>query len=270
MDSPAPLLEKPRPTLLQAPCRWGRNVGVAFLAALQFLTIVPPVLRRMFTPPEMGRAVGFSPLVGVLLGGLLLGIDEAARLFWAPGLAAALVLAAWVVSSGALHLDGLLDACDGLLGGRTVEDRLRIMKDPRVGAFGVVGGSIFVLLKYLALASLEDRTGAFLAAPVLGRWGMALAIVLFPYARTEGLGRSMKDHAGWREIALATLTAGAACWLAAGERGLLALVVAFVATWLAARFTLARLPGLTGDIYGAICEIVELLVLLIFAARAPV
>jgi adenosylcobinamide-GDP ribazoletransferase len=242
---------------------------VAFFAALQFLTIMPPVLRQMSTPREMGRAVGFFPLVGLLLGGVLLGIDEAARLFWAPGLVAALVLAVWVISSGALHLDGLLDTCDGLLGGRTVEDRLRIMKDPRVGAFGVAGGTLFVLLKYMALASLEDRTAAFLLAPVLGRWGMVLAIVLFPYARAEGLGRSLKDHAGWRAIAFATLTAGAACWLAAGERGLLALAVAFVATWLAARFTLQRLPGLTGDIYGAICEIVELLVLLIFAARVP-
>ncbi len=269
MESPSPLLDKPRPTLLQAPRRWGRNVVVAFLAALQFLTIVPAVRRRLFTPEEMGRSVGFFPLVGLLLGGSLLGIDAAALLYWAPGLAAALVLAGWVIASGALHLDGLIDACDGLLGGRTVEDRLRIMKDPRVGAFGVVGGSTFVLLKYLALAAAADRTAAFLLAPVLGRWGMALAIVLFPYARAEGLGRSMKDHAGWREIALGTMTAGAACWLVAGERGLLALAAAFLATWLAARFTLTRLPGLTGDIYGAICESVELLVVLIFAARVP-
>lgn len=269
MESPSPLLEKPTPTLDEAPRRWGWNPVTAFFAALQFLTIAPAVLRRTLTPIEMGRAVAFFPLVGLLLGGVLLVIDAAARWYWTPGLAAALVLAGWVVATGALHLDGLLDACDGLLGGRTPEDRLRIMKDARVGAFAVVGGALFVLLKYLAAASVEARTEAFLLAPVLGRWGMALAIVLFPYARAEGLGRSMKDHAGWCEIVVATLTAGAATWLAGGERGLLAWAVAFVAVWLAGRFTLTRLPGLTGDIYGAMCEIVELLVLLIFAARVP-
>jgi adenosylcobinamide-GDP ribazoletransferase len=269
MESPSPLLEKQTPTPLAAPGRWGRNAVTAFFTALQFLTIAPAVLRRPFTPVEMGRAVGFFPVVGLLLGGVLLGLDEATRIYWMPGLGAALVLAAWVIASGALHLDGLLDACDGLLGGRTPEDRLRIMKDARVGAFAVVGGALFVLLKYLALASVDDRMAALLLAPALGRWAMVLAIVLFPYARAEGLGRSMKDHAGWRDVVLGTLTAVAASWLAGGERGLLAMAVAFVAVWLAGRFTLKRLPGLTGDIYGAICEIVELLVLLIFAARAP-
>jgi adenosylcobinamide-GDP ribazoletransferase len=269
MDSPSPLLEKPRSTLVKAPVHWGRNLATAFFAALQFLTIAPPLLRRPLTAAEMGRAVGFFPLVGLLLGGVLLGIDAAARFYWTPGLSAALVLAAWVISTGALHLDGLLDTCDGLLGGRTPEDRLRIMKDPRVGAFAVVGGTLFVLLKYLALASVADRLGAFVLAPVLGRWGIVFAIVFFPYARTEGLGRSMKDHAGWREVAFATLTAGVVSWLAGGERGLLALAAVFVAAWLIGRFTLKRLPGLTGDIYGASCEVVELLVLLIFAARVP-
>ena len=68
---------------------------------------------------------------------------------------------------------------------------------------------------------------------------------------------------------MATLVAGAACWLASQERGLLAMALAGGAAWLAARFTLRRLPGLTGDIYGAICEIIEVLVLLLFAARVP-
>src|ERR1019366_7911728 len=133
-----PLLEKPRPALLEAPCRWGRNVLVGFMVALQFLTIAPPVIRRLFTPQEMGRAVGFFPIVGLILGGLLFGLDETLRLLWPPGISAALVLLAWVLLTGALHMDGFLDTCDGLFGGHTSEERLRIMKDERVGAFAVV------------------------------------------------------------------------------------------------------------------------------------
>jgi adenosylcobinamide-GDP ribazoletransferase len=79
----------------------------------------------------------------------------------------------------------------------------------------------------------------------------------------------MKDHAGWREVGLATIVAAAACWLAGHELGVLAFALAGSATWCIARFTRRRLPGLTGDIYGAICEVVEILVLLLFAARIP-
>ena len=212
----------------------------------------------------MGKAVGFFPAVGLLLGGLLLGLDEMLRLLWSPGISAALVLLVWVLATGALHLDGFLDSCDGLLGGRNPEERLRIMKDERVGAFAVVGGVLLLLLKYLALSSPQDRPGAYLLAPTLGRWGMVLAIEFSPYARPDGLGRSMKDNAGWWQVAFATLVVGTVCWLAGQERGLLAMALAGGATWLAVWFTLSRLPGLTGDIYGAICEMLEVLVLLLF------
>ena len=153
----------------------------------------------------------------------------------------------------------------------TPEKRLHsIMKDERVGAFAVVGGILLLLTKYAALAGTQDRLGAYLLAPLLGRWGMTLAIVLFPYARTEGLGRAMKDNAGWRQVFAATVLAGVACWWAGEERGLLAMALTAGATWIIRHrcFALRRLPGLTGDIYGDICEIVEVAVLLLFAARA--
>jgi adenosylcobinamide-GDP ribazoletransferase len=239
---------------------------IALLAALQFLTLFPPVVRRPFTPVELGRSVGFFPPVGLLLGGIVLGLDHGLRLVFPPGVATALVLAAWVMLTRALHLDGFLDACDGLFGGFTPQDRLRILRDSRVGAFGVTGGVLLLLTKYAALAALPDRLSGLLLAPVLGRWAMALAIVAFPYAREQGLGRAMKDHATWRQVALATVVALVAAGLLARWAGLAALALAGAATWLGARFTLGRIPGLTGDIYGAICEAVELLVLLFFTA----
>ena len=247
---------------------WVLRPLYALLAALQFLTIAPPVVRRPFTVVEMGRAVGYFPLVGALLGGLLAELDRGLEGILPDGVSTALVLTAWVAITGALHLDGFLDACDGLFGGHTPESRLEILRDVHVGAFGVVGAVMLLLIKLAALVSLpvSRHIAALLLAPTLGRWGMTLAVVFFPYARPEGLGRAMKDHAGWREVALATVTGLAVAWFAGGWLGLVALGLAGATTWAVARFVLARLPGLTGDVYGAISETVEVVILLLFAA----
>jgi adenosylcobinamide-GDP ribazoletransferase len=239
---------------------------VGFLAALQFLTLVPPLLRRPFASAELGRGVGWFALVGALLGASLAGLDRGLALLFPPGVSAALALAAWVLATGALHLDGFLDSCDGLFGGRTPEARLRIMRDERAGAFAVGGGVLLLLVKYACLASLTGRTAALVVAPTLGRAGMALAVVGFPYARPEGLGRAMKDHAGWRQVALAGLTALVTAALAANWLGVVAFALAASVTVAVAAFVLARLPGLTGDIYGSQCELLEALTLLVFVA----
>jgi adenosylcobinamide-GDP ribazoletransferase len=243
-----------------------RGVFVAFFAALQFLTIAPALVRRPFTGAELGRAVAFFPLVGLLLGAALLGLDRVLAWVFPISLASALLLASWVVLTGALHLDGFLDSCDGLFGGRTPEERLRILRDPRIGAFGACGGVLLILIKYEALTALVARTTALLLAPMLGRWGMAMAIVLFPYARPQGLGSALKEHArGWH-VAVATLAVAAVAYWLGGWPGLLILPGCAACTWIAARFALRRLPGLTGDLYGALCELLEVVVLLAVVA----
>jgi len=243
---------------------WSLPLG--FLTALQFLTVIPPLVRRPCTPGELGRAVGWFALVGVLLGGGLAGTDLVLGLVFPPGVTAALVLAVWVLATGALHLDGFLDACDGLFGGQTPEARLRIMRDERVGAFAVIGGILLLLLKYTCLVSLASRTIALIVAPAVARWGMALAVVAFPYARSEGSGRWMKDQAGWRQVTLASITALMTATLAAQWRGLVVVALAAITTIAVAVFVLRRLPGLTGDVYGALCELLEVVALLAFVA----
>lgn len=239
---------------------------VGLLAAVQFLTVVPPVIRRAFTPAELGRAVGWFAVVGMVLGAALSGIDYVLGLLFPAGVTAALVLVMWILATGALHLDGLLDTCDGLFGGGTPEARLRIMRDERVGAFALVGGSLLLLVKYSCLAHLMNRTATLIVAPTLGRWGMVLAVVAFPYARPQGIGRWMKDHAGWRQVIFAGITALVPTIWLAKCLGLIAIVLAAAATVVIVAFTLRRIPGLTGDVYGALCELLEALVLLVFVA----
>jgi adenosylcobinamide-GDP ribazoletransferase len=260
-----PQVVPPRPGTIPA-----RHSLAALAAALQFLTVMPPLVRRPFTPEELGGSVGWFSLVGLLLGAILAGIDWLLGWVFPAGVMAALVLASWVLGTGALHLDGFLDSCDGLFGGHTPEARLRIMRDERAGAFAVIGGILLMLLKYAALAGNPHRIAALILAPVVGRWGMAVAVVAFPYGRPEGLGRAMKDHARWPQLLLAcviVVATVAATAVASDEwRALLTLPIAGVVVWVGAQFVLRRLPGLTGDSYGALCELLEVVVLLVFVA----
>jgi adenosylcobinamide-GDP ribazoletransferase len=237
---------------------------IALLAAFQFLTIFPAFVRRMFTADEMGRAVGFFPWVGLALGGLLLGVDSLLRSFLSPYLAAVMVVAAWLFLTRALHFDGFLDIFDGLFGGFSPIRRLEIMKDPRVGAFGVAAGVLLIFAKLFAISALNTRPAAFILAPVLARWAMSIAIVAFPYARQQGLGVDMKSHAGWPQVVISSLFTLLVAWLAVQGWGLALVVMIAALLFLSARYMLTLLPGLTGDSYGFICELVELVVLVVF------
>jgi adenosylcobinamide-GDP ribazoletransferase len=236
---------------------------ISLLTAFQFLTVLPPIIRRAFTAQELGRAVGFFPLVGLLLGGIFYGLASGLEIIFPLQVVAVFILIGWLVLTRALHFDGFLDTCDGLFGGFTPERRLEIMRDSRVGAFGVAGGGLLLLAKYTAIVSLPHLSGLLLA-PVLGRWVLSMAIFAYPYAREKGLGRDMKDNARKPQVVLATIFTVLLAWLFAGWVGLAAFALAVLVLWLGAGFILRRIPGLTGDSYGALCEMTELAVLMLF------
>jgi len=236
---------------------------VSLLTAFQFLTTFPAFIRRAFTAQELGRAVGYFPVVGLALGGLLYGLESGLELIFPTQVVVIFILAAWLLLTRALHFDGFLDSCDGLFGGFTPERRLEIMRDSRVGAFGVAGGVMLLLAKYAAIISLPHLSGLLLA-PVLGRWAVSIAIFAFPYAREKGMGRDMKDNVLWPQVILATAITILAAWFFSGWTGLMAFALAGLVFWLGAGFILRRIPGLTGDSYGALCELIELVVLLLF------
>ena len=237
-----------------------------FLTAIAFLTRVPAG-HRAAGAGEVGRSARWFPLVGALLGALYafagMGLSYA---FPAP-LAAVLVVAldAWI--TGGLHFDGLADTADGLGGGRTAEDALRIMRDHAVGSYGTLAIVLAVLIKALAIAALLDKSRApipLLLAPALGRWSAVVLSASQPYARPMEKERPSR-FVGRTELLIATVTtlAGAA---AAGWQGAAAcLITALGAVWWGWRCR-RRIGGITGDTLGAGIEISECLVLLWFAA----
>jgi adenosylcobinamide-GDP ribazoletransferase len=180
-----------------------------------------------------------------------------------PEARAFVVLLLWVVITGGLHLDGFGDACDGLLATTSPEQRLEIMKDPRTGSWAVVGLVLLLLGKWVLITPVEPRW--LLAPPVVARWAMVLAAYHFPYARTTGIGGYFRDGLGRAQWLAAGLTTALLLILAAGliEPGLLVLgLIPVLTVALFGRWAAARLGGaLTGDVYGAIGELSELLAL---------
>jgi adenosylcobinamide-GDP ribazoletransferase len=234
--------------------------------ALQFLTRLPVTLAGMPTPEQVGRSLLFYPLVGLLIGLLLLAaqqlLGDSAVL-----LQAALLLSLWVGISGGLHLDGLADSADAWIGGFGDKQRtLAIMKDPRSGPIAVVVLVLLLLLKFAALvALLESDSGLLLVLlPWLARCLLPLLFLTTPYVRAGGLGQALAEHLPRRQLPW-VLAANALAMLLFGWPALLALLVSGVVfLWLRAMM-LKRLDGTTGDTAGALLEIAECAVLVALA-----
>jgi len=234
-------------------------------AAFHFLTIIPPIRQIPYSSEDLGKSIAYYPLIGFFIGPLLWGMYHLLGFVFALPVTAALLIALWIGISGALHFDGFLDTCDGILGGANAEERLAIMKDERVGAFGLVGGTLLVLIKYSALISLDGLIDqALLIAPLVSRWGMALVIVGFPYGRNAGLGLTIKQFADWKRVIIGLFITVTLVWFISGVNGIFIFTGATLIIWLTAKYISRKIPGLTGDSYGAINEIAEALVLIGF------
>jgi adenosylcobinamide-GDP ribazoletransferase len=236
------------------------------LTALGFLTRLPlPVAANA---ARLEDAVPWLPVVGLVLGGILALVDLGLRALPVSSLVGStLVVVLLLVLSGALHADGLMDTCDAVFSHASPERRLDIMRDPRAGAFGVVGLVCVVALKIASLEALPaaTRTGSLVLAPTLGRWAIVLLATVFPYGRPSGLGAPLKAAATPVNLALASLAPVLVCAILWPAGPVLALVAAGTALLLG-RWLVSLLPGLTGDCYGAGCEVVETMVWL---AAAP-
>ena len=244
---------------------------MTFIAALRFLTILPLDWLRDSTADELKRSAGWFPLVGLFIGGILAGVNWLLGFILPQPVVNVLLIAALVLITGALHLDGFLDTCDGLGGHGTPEERWRIMDDSRAGGFGVIGIAVLLLVKYATLNSIPTHllTPTLLFMPVVSRWAMVYAIFAYPYAKPQGLGRTLKEATGWPALTLATVVAVAVAliwvwWLA----GLAVLAAAWLLALLAAAYLKRQFAGLTGDSYGTINEITEVWVLILASVLA--
>ena len=211
----------------------------------------------------MGPARAYFPIVGLGLGSALAGLDIAAGQVLTRPVVGVLLVVALIVLTGALHTEGFLDICDGLFGGHSRAERLRILRDHHVGAFAVIGGVSLLLLKWTLIVDIpnEERITLLLLFPCLSRLGMVSTMVLFPYVREEGVGASFQVGCSWWQVAFALATGAVASALFLGVSGALLLVGALAISLAVGRFITGLLGGMTGDAYGAVNEVAEVSVL---------
>lgn len=237
-----------------------RSLRIAF----GLLTTLPFRLPDDWSAGDSGRAAVWYPFVGLTIGGLAWLAWKGAMLIFPPSVSGIITLVVWVALTGALHLDGLADCCDGLFSSATPERRLEIMKDPRLGSFGVIGLILILFLKAAILGTLASSAslGIILAAS-LSRW-CVLPAALLPLARRGGMGADFSS--GLRRTSIfvsALLPLGIA--LALGPRGILSALAGLCAADLVLLLARSRIGGVTGDVFGALVEVVESIVLLVFS-----
>lgn len=237
------------------------------ITAFRLLTSLPMPYVGEWQAGDSGRAAGWYPLVGLCLGALVAVVYSLVGTFAPSLVTAALALTVWVILTGGLHLDGLTDCFDGMFHASDPERRLQIMKDPHVGAFGVLGLVLSLLVKFTLLASIspERSVGAILLAASLARWCVSLAGTQ-PLARPTGMGADFAAGLTKTAIVLgALIPLTCAIWLQA--MGLIALVTGLLVMLVIVHLARTNLGGVAGDVFGMIIEMVELVVLLIFALK---
>ena len=248
-----------------------RQMWDRWLSALGFLTRIPAG-RRHAAGPSLAEAVAAFPLVGLLIGAI------GAAVYWlgtalslGPVIAALLALAATMLVTGALHEDGLADTADGLGGGHGRDRKLEIMRDSALGSFGGLALMLSVLLRVAALAALAEPglvAGALIASHAGARALLPAVMAWAPAARPDGLAAGAGRPAAG-QVGLGLLIALLVVVIAAGfGPGLLALLLGWIAGLLLLAEARRQIGGHSGDILGAIEQVVEVVMLLTLVALA--
>ena len=230
------------------------------ILAVQFCTIVPVSTVGRVADDDLRSSVLFYPVVGALLGTALYGALDALRAVLPPAPAAGVALALYTVLTGGLHADGLMDVMDAVGSRRPREQALEIMRDSRVGALGSMAGTLLFIGKFSALQALPVRPlYPFLLVPAASRLGMVFAMNLAPYARADaGLGgvfaRQIPRTVVW---GAASITVLLGLFAAPVALALSLPALAFLSAWAAAALAQRRFGGMTGDLYGALNELLE-------------
>ncbi|MGR3434543.1 MAG: adenosylcobinamide-GDP ribazoletransferase [Shimia sp.] len=233
-------------------------------AAIGLLTRLPVPVDAARAMARGGRAAWAYPLAGLVVGGAM-ALVAALAAGLGPGLSAGIALTAGVVLTGALHEDGLADCADGFWGGHDRTRRLEIMRDSRIGAYGVLALVLGGLLRWQAMAAcLAAGPVWLLLAPVVSRAAMVPVMQTLPSVRRGGLSASVGRPgrtATWGALGVAVVVV-----LAFGAVGLAVLATAALAAIACASIARAKIGGQTGDVLGATQQVTEIATLLCLAA----
>jgi len=242
----------------------------AFIIALQFLTCIPLNPGMKVNEEEVGRSMLYFPLVGLCMGACLALARIPLAALLPQSMADGMIIALLAALSGAIHLDGLADTADGIAGGKDREDRLRIMKDPRVGAIGVVCVVMVIMLKYVALMAMPMhlKSSALLLVPVIGRWAQLLVAYRADYAGlTRGIGFTFTRQVTLPVVLCTSLLVGAFAYYLFSLKGAVVAVASLAACLAYTAYFRRTLGGVTGDVLGAATELAETAALIMLLVK---
>lgn len=244
-----------------------------FFIAVQFLTRFPFKFNIDWNEENVAASLLWYPLVGALIGGVLLLLAYMLAYLQASApdemLIAAIILSVWVIITGGLHLDGLADSADAWVGSNANKQRaLDIMKDPQAGPMAVIALVLLLLVKFSALQSLLKQSEmCLLILPVIiARCVPLLLFLTTPYVREKGLGSAMAKYipkqAAWIVLLLSVLLLAAIIGVV---NGVLLIGITLFVVWVLRYLMIKHIEGMTGDTIGAAVEITETVVLCFLA-----
>ena len=237
-----------------------------FFVALSFLTRIPV---RHKHEPSIGLAAPWFPIVGIVVGAIVGGVAWGVSNLTTPLVGAAVGVLVGVVVTGAFHEDGLADIADAFVGGWSTEDRLRILKDPLHGSYGVAAMCGSILLRVCALSAItpQQMFTAAIAAHCLARAGALALMLTTALARHEGLG---SDYVKNLRVSKAIVSLCLSVLVVIAITGVwsIAVVVATIAGAMTIRWwSKKKIGGITGDVLGAAEQLSEALILVALSAR---
>lgn len=235
----------------------------SLLLALQFLTIIPVKIKK-FEESKLVVSIMFFPVIGFFIAILLAAMNNLFLYLGFDNFVINIILVvALVLITAGMHLDGLSDTFDAISSGKSKEDMLAIMRDPRSGAMGVLSIICVLLLKISFLSSIASvyKIGALILMCVLGRWSLVFLLFMFPYARKAGKAKIFSEGINLRIFIAATVFSSSCAIVFLGINGLSIMVLAMLVAFLFGKFMVKKIEGITGDSLGAACELVEVVVL---------
>ena len=276
-----------------------------FFIALQFLTRLKIVNQTEWSMEDFGKSVGTFPFVGLIIGIFLTLIYFIFSQFLSPMPLMLIIVISEFLFTGGLHADGLMDTSDGLFSGREREKKLEIMKDSRVGSFGVVAFVFITLLKWQLLTAIpipEFIPIILVMMPLMSRYTLILSIRSYPYARKSGMGQAFAVYAPKHVITLSTISTfcmpiiiclllsllyaialGITSMLSIPfipysialfglayalvglmEINIFSMIVSYIINCIINHYIVKQLGGTTGDTYGFVVEVTEVLLILVY------
>lgn len=237
---------------------------MGFYVAILFLTRIPfPQIE--LDEGKIASSLPFFPCAGAVIGGILSLMYILGQKVLPHEVVAGLIVVISIIITGGMHLDGFADTMDALFCYGDREKKLAVMKDSRIGAYGVIGIVSVILLKYVLVASLPKvyLMQSLIGFPVLSRWMMTFSIVFYPYIREKGLGKAFTSQKISAFI-IASITTIIIMYIMLGLKSLIVIIGVFMAGLLFILYLTRQFGGMTGDTYGATNEFCEIIALLMF------